>query len=329
MPTGPADTFPRLLADIGGTNARFALQTPQGIAPLTTLACADFPTLQNAVQHALHQAGTPAVRHAAIAIANPVQGDAVRMTNHHWAFSIAALRTAMSWSTLLVLNDFTALALALPDLPPAHLRQIGGGAPLAGGAIGLLGAGTGLGVSGLVSGPDGVLLPLSGEGGHVSFAPFDDGEIALWRFAQARFGHVSAERLLSGPGLQCIHAWLCAEDGHAAEPIPPAEITARALQGSDARCAQTVSLFCALLGTVAANLALTLGATGGLFIGGGIVPRLGALFERSGFRARFENKGRFSAYLARIPVFVIHHPDPAFLGVAKALQQHLRQPHAP
>jgi glucokinase len=357
MRTGQADTFPRLLADIGGTNARFALQTPDGIAPSVTLACADFPTLQDAITQALQRAGGPAVRHAAIAIANPVLGDAVRMTNHHWAFSIAALRDAMRWNTLLVLNDFTALALALPELKPEHLRQIGGGAPVAGTAIGLLGAGTGLGVSGLIPGPDGTWLPLAGEGGHVSVAPFDACEIDLWRYAQARFGHVSAERLLSGPGLQLIHAWLSESDAppaagpsqggvrplggqqgqspsvgavhHPAAAPSPADITARALQGTDARCVQTVDLFCALLGTVAANLALTLGATGGVFIGGGIVPKLGAAFARSGFRARFENKGRFSGYLARIPVFVIHHPDPAFLGVARALEHHLTQSTSP
>ena len=317
------DIFPRLLADIGGTNARFALQTPEGIAPIVTLACADFPTLQDAIAQALKRAGAPTVRHAAIAIATPVQGDAVRMTNHHWAFSIAALRDAMDWDTLLVLNDFTALALALPDLPPGHLQQIGGGAAVADTAIALLGPGTGLGVSGLIPGPGGTWLPLSSEGGHVSHAPFDDHEIDLWRYARGRFGHVSVERLLSGPGLQLIHAWLGEEVGQTAPPPSPADITARALQGSDARCAQTVDLFCALLGTVAANLAITLGATGGVFIGGGIVPRLGALFAASGFRARFENKGRFSGYLARIPVFVIHHPDPAFLGAAKALEHHL------
>ncbi|MGC9163026.1 MAG: glucokinase [Thiomonas sp.] len=323
MPTGRPDTFPRLLADIGGTNARFALHTAQGITPIATLASADFPTVQEAIVQALHRAGAPAVRHAALAIATPVQGDTVRMTNHHWAFSIAALRQAMGWDTLLVLNDFTALALALPDIPPEHLQQVGGGTPVARSPLALLGPGTGLGVSGLIPGPSGSWLPLAGEGGHVSFAPFDDTEIALWRYARARFGHVSAERLLSGPGLQLIHAWLGDPQHHDAASPSPAEITAHALSRSDSRCMQTVDLFCALLGTVAADLALTLGATGGVYIGGGIVPRLGPLFAQSRFRARFEDKGRFSGYLARIPVFVIHHPDPAFLGVAKALEHHL------
>lgn len=323
MPTGRPDTFPRLLADIGGTNARFALHTAQGITPIASLASADFPTVQEAIVQALRRAGTPAVRHAALAIATSVQGDTVRMTNHHWAFSIAALRHAMSWDTLLVLNDFTALALALPDIPPEHLQPIGAGTPVARSARALLGPGTGLGVSGLIPGPCGSWLPLAGEGGHVSLAPFDDSEIALWRHARARFGHVSAERLLSGPGLQLIHGWLGGPQHQDAAPPSPAEITTRALSRSDSRCMQTVDLFCALLGTVAADLALTLGATGGVYVGGGIVPRLGPLFAQSRFRSRFEDKGRFSEYLARIPVYVIHHPDPAFLGVAKALEHHL------
>lgn len=333
MPTGANESFPWLLADIGGTNARFALQTAQGIVALATLATADFPTLHDAIATALRLAGAPPVRHAAIAIATPVQGDVVRMTNHAWEFSISALRQAMRWDTLLVLNDFTALALALPDIPPGQLQQIGGGAPEPGRPKALLGPGTGLGVSGLIPLPGGDAVALSGEGGHVSLAPCDDDEVELWRFVRAQFGHVSAERLLSGAGLQRIHSWLDMRQspphGRALPPPSPAEITARALDRSDSRCVQTVDLFCALLGTVAGNLALTLGATGGVYIGGGIVARLGAAFAQSRFRSRFEDKGRFSAYLARIPVYVIDHPAAAFIGAAKALQRHLYSSVAP
>jgi glucokinase len=339
MPTGANESFPWLLADIGGTNARFALQTAQGIAALATLPTADFPTLQDAIASALQHAGAPAVRHAVIAIATPVQGDAVRMTNCPWAFSISALREAMRWDTLLVVNDFSALALALPDIPPEQLQQIGGGAPEPGRPKALLGPGTGLGVSGLIPLPGGDAVALCGEGGHVSFAPCDDDEVALWRHLHAQLGHVSAERLLSGAGLQRIHAWLgtrqvaavrsAGPDGRSASPPSPAEITARALDRSDPQCVQTVDMFCALLGTVAGNLALTLGATGGVYIGGGIVPRLGAAFAQSRFRSRFEDKGRFSAYLARIPAYVIHHPAAAFIGAAKALQRHLASSVAP
>jgi len=309
-----------LLADIGGTHARFAVQTAQGIGPVHVLQCADYPTLGDAVRSVLAALGQPPVRHAAFAVATAIDGDQVRLTNHPWEFSIDALRRELRWDTLHVLNDFTALALALPTLCTDQLRQIGGQAAAAQAPVGLLGPGTGLGVSALIPAPAGAAVPLAGEGGHVSFSPADEQELALWTFAHARYGHVSAERLLSGAGLQLLHEWLGAPPSPA---LSPADITAQALHGTDARCAQAVERFCLLLGTAAANLALTLGARGGIYLGGGIVPRLGPLFARSGFRRRFEDKGRFSAYLARIPVFVIEQPHAAFGGVAVALQHAL------
>lgn len=317
MRFGPPETFPRLLADIGGTHARFALQTAQGIGAARVLSCADYPTVADALRHVLAGWGGPTVRYAALAVATAVDGDRVRLTNHTWEFSRDALRRDFGWTLLYVLNDFTALALALPTLPPDGLRQIGGQTAVPSAPAGVLGPGTGLGVSALIPVPGGAAVPLAGEGGHVSFSPADGQEVALWEFAHARHGHVSAERLLSGAGLQLLHEWLGAPPSPA---LSPADITTRALQGTDARCVQAVERFCLLLGTVAANLALTLGARGGIYLGGGIVPRLGALFARSGFRRRFEDKGRFSAYLARIPVFVIDQPHAALGGVAAALQ---------
>lgn len=326
MSTGHTEP-PRLVADVGGTHARFALAGADGgLSSVQTLAGADFPSLQAAIEHYLNSVGGPPVAHAAVAIATPVQGDQVHMTNRDWGFSIADMRRRMGWQTLLVLNDFTALALSLPLLAPSDLRQLGGDAPLPGQAIGLLGPGTGLGVSGLVPTPQGAPVPLAGEGGHVSFAPMDDAETALLQFARARHGHVSAERILSGSGLELIHAWLCARDGTADAALPATEISARGCRGEDARCIEAVDLFCAALGTVAGNLALTLGARGGIFVGGGIVPKLGDCFMRSRFRARFEDKGRFAAYLRAIPVFVIHSPHPALTGAAQALTRHLLSP---
>ncbi len=319
--------FPWLLGDVGGTHARFALCTAAGIEQVQVLACADYPTLTDAVAHYLAAVGQPSVRHAAIGIANPVYGDAVRMTNHHWAFSIEAVRRALGLTSILVLNDFAVLAQALPFIPASELRQVGGGPAAPDAPRALLGAGTGLGVSGLIPDGHGGWLPLAGEGGHVSFAPFDEREVAVWRIARERFGgHVSAERLLSGPGLEFLHQALAGIDGVAAPPLRAADISARALAGSDPLCVQTLTLFCTLLGTVAGDLAITLGARGGVYIGGGIVPRLGEFFARSPFRARFEDKGRTSAYLRDIPVWVIHSPHPALLGAATALQQHLGVP---
>ena len=320
---------PRLLADIGGTNARFALETGPGqfAAPLT-LACADYPRFQDAAHAYLASCGE-AVAHAVIAIANPVDGDAIRMTNHHWAFSIEAARAELQLATLLVVNDFTALAMALPSLGAAELMQVGGGAARAGGAIGLVGAGTGLGVSGLVA-LDGRWAALHSEGGHVAFSPADEREVAVLRYGWQRYEHVSAERFVSGPGIALIREAIAASRGEAVDPdLTPADIAARALTGADPLCREAIDCFCGMLGTVAANLAVTLGAHGGIYIGGGVVPRLGAYFLASPFRARFENKGRFSAFTTRIPTWVITAEQPALAGASNILAAHLARQEAP
>ena len=317
-------TATRLVGDVGGTNARFALLSAQGLSDIRVLACADHATFADALHSYLADVGAAGVRHVAIGIANPVYGDHIRMTNHHWAFSIAQTRAELGLETFLVLNDFAVLARALPELPANELVQVGGGSAVAGAPLGLLGAGTGLGVSGLIATGTGGWVPLAGEGGHVSFAPYDEREVEVWRLAHARFGHVSAERLLNGAGMSFLHHAL----GHIAGQTPPersaADITRLALDGGDALCHDTVTLFCNLLGTVAADLAITLGARGGVYIGGGIVPKLGEFFVRSPFRQRFEDKGRTSPYLRDIPVWVIHSPWPALLGAAAALDQALQ-----
>lgn len=319
---------PRLLADIGGTNARFALETaPGAMTAMLTLACADYPRFEDAVHAYLAHCAIP-VRHAVIAIANPVDGDAIRMTNHHWAFSIAAARAELELDTLLVVNDFTALAMALPVLKGEDLVQVGGGLARAGCAIGLVGAGTGLGVSGLVPN-NGRWVPLHSEGGHVAFSPLDEREVDVLRYCWQRYDHVSAERFVSGPGIALIREALAASRGAAPAPdLTPADIVARALSGGDALSREAVDCFCGMLGTVAANLAVTLGAQGGVYIGGGVVPKLGSYFADSPFRARFEKKGRFSAFTARIPTWVITAPYPALSGASAILADHLAQ-HPP
>ncbi|KFG97593.1 glucokinase [Burkholderia paludis] len=319
------DGEPRLLADIGGTHARFALETASGgIGDVRVYRCRDHAGVDDAVRAFLRDMGGARVRHAAIAIANPVDGDSVAMTNHDWRFSIDATRRALGLDTLQVCNDFTALAMAVPHLSAGQRRQVGGGRATPTGTIGVLGAGTGLGVSALVRAGD-AWVPVSGEGGHVSFAPADAREADVLRHARMRWPHVSFERLVSGPGIAVIHAALAARDGRdapEAEAPDTAAIVARALAG-DARCAATLECFCGMLGTFAGNLALTLGATGGIHIGGGVVPRLGAWFDTSPFRACFEAKGRFAEYVARIPTFVITAPHPAFVGVSRVLARAL------
>ncbi len=319
---------PRLLADVGGTNARFALEAAAGtIGLVRVLACAAYPTLAAALRAYLAMpevaaAAGQGIRHGAIAIANPVSGDQVRMTNHHWAFSIEALRVECGFEVLVVVNDFTALARSLPLLSAAQKVQVGGGAAQAGAPLGLIGAGTGLGVSGLIPAAGGWTALLS-EGGHVSFPPMDETEIAILRFAWREFEHVSAERLLSGVGIELIYRALADLRGVPAEAIAAPDIVGRALAGDCALCDAVVEAFCTMLGTIAGNLGVTLGAQGGIYIGGGIVPRLGARFAQSGFRARFEAKGRFRAYLAAVPTFVITAEYPAFLGVSAILAERL------
>ena len=314
----------RLLADIGGTNARFAWQAAPGAAieDIATLPCAGYASLDDALRDILQRLDRPAPRRCAIAIANPVLGDLVRMTNHHWAFSISALQSRFGFEQLKLLNDFTALALALPALEPAELRPLGGGAPQPEAAMGLIGPGTGLGVSALLPDGRGGHVAVAGEGGHVTLPACTPREQQVLAQLAARHGHVSAERAVCGQGLMDLHAALCAIDAPAAPPpaLTAADITAAALAGTDARCLEALHLFCAFLGTVAGNLALTLGARGGVYIGGGIVPRLGAFLDGSPFRERFEAKGRFRPYLAAVPVFVIHsRQSPALRGAARAL----------
>lgn len=317
-----SDDCPRLLADIGGTNARFASQA-SAQAPLTDVAtylCKEHESLQAAIRTYLGAHGKSSPRGCAIAIANPISGDTVRMTNHHWSFSISDLRRELGVERLTVINDFTALAWSLPALSVADLRQVGGGESVAGGARAVLGPGTGLGVSGLFTATSGGLVPISGEGGHVTLAAGDDREAAVLRCLRQRYGHVSAERALSGQGLVNLYEAACVLADSAPAELGPAEVVARARGGSDAACVTALELFCSFLGSVAGDLALTLGARGGVYIGGGVVPRLLAEIERSSFRERFEGKGRFRGYLAAIPTFIIDATvSPALLGAARAL----------
>jgi len=315
--------FPRLLADVGGTNARFAWQqSPDAVIEhIRVLPGADYPSLQAAMHAYIGSLGLGTPRAAAIAIANPITGDAVRMTNHHWAFSQAQVQAEFGLAQWRLLNDFTALALALPDIPASELRPVGGGAALPDAPKALLGAGTGLGVSGLLPDGRGGWVPLEGEGGHVTLPTVTPRERLLHDGLAARYGRASAERFLSGQGLLDGCQLLCEADGVDASGLHgAADVTEAALAGRLPQAQETLELFCAMLGSVAGNLALTLGARGGVYIGGGIVPRLGDWLDGSPFRARFEQKGRFATYLQAIPVWVITSPQsPALLGAARAL----------
>jgi glucokinase len=315
--------YPHLVADIGGTNARFGWigQAGDAVSDVLALPTAGHATLADAARAYLGRTGHQAPASMAMGIATLIGGDEIRMTNHHWAFSIRALQAELGLGKLLVINDFTALALSLPSLEGAQLRQVGGGAARAQAPKALLGAGTGLGVSGLLP-SGGHWVPLSGEGGHVTLSASNDREAAVIAQLRRRYGHASAERALSGAGLVALYDAVCALSSRAPDPMTAAQVSDHGLQGTDAACVEALELFCALLGTVAGNLALTLGAEGGVYIGGGIVPRLGEFFDRSAFRQRFEAKGRFRDYLAAMPVLVISaEVSPALMGAARALEQ--------
>ncbi|MEW6024738.1 MAG: glucokinase [Pseudomonadota bacterium] len=317
---------PRLLADVGGTNARFALETAPGqFEAVQVLAGDDYATLADAIRTYLAASELAAlgeVKHASIAIANPVDGDQIRMTNHHWHFSIEGMRQELGFATLLVVNDFYALARSLPHLQDGDKVQVGGGTAHPNAPLALIGAGTGLGVSGLIPAGNS-WTALSGEGGHVGFSPANELEVAVLQFAWREFEHVSAERFLSGAGVELIYRALAHQHGQQPEAIDAPEISRRALSGECPLATEVLEVFCGMLGCAAGNLALTLGARGGVYIGGGIVPRLGERFAQSCFRARFERKGRFSSYLSDVPTYVITAQYPAFLGVSAILAEKL------
>ncbi len=323
----PAATW--LVGDIGGTNARFGLVAPGGaLLHMNTYASNDFATIDDAIRTFLDTRGDlPTPRLGALSIAAAITGDQIRMTNHPWNFSVTGLRDRLGFERLVAINDFTAVALAVPMLDEGDRMPVGGGAPVLGRMIGVIGPGSGLGASGLVPmGP--VTTPewvaLSGEGGHATMSPATARESAVLDLMRARFGHVSAERCLSGPGFVNLYNSLAALDGLPAAPYTPAQITDPEIGAQDRLCREATAIFCAMLGTVSGNLALTLGAQGGVYVAGGIVPKLGSRSTESAFRERFEAKGRMRPYLAAIPTYVITHQLPAFLGCAAELAKSAR-----
>lgn len=309
-----------LVGDIGATNSRLALVEPDGsFSQIRVFACDEYAGLANMIEaYFSSKARTQIPPRAVLAVASPVFGDEVNFTNLPWTFSIEDLRRRFGFAHLRVINDFVANALALPHLDADDRLQVGGGAAVEGAPMAVIGPGSGLGVSALTF-SNGRSVPIQGEGGHVTMAPADAHEAAVLDLMRRRFDHVSAERVLSGPGLVNLYAALCELAGEPVAELTAAQITDQHTGETHPRAREATAMFCAMLGTIAGNLALTLGARGGVYIAGGIVPRLGATFAQSDFRARFESKGRFRDYLAAIPTYVITRPIPALLGAAKLL----------
>ena len=309
-----------LVADIGGTNARFALVAEGGtdlIEP-RSLPVAGYASLVDAAQAYLAQAALGEPVRAAISVALPVTGEVLNMTNHSWSFNVGETRAALGLDYLKLLNDYTALALALPVLSADQCLKVGAGKSLAGHPRAVLGPGTGLGVSGVVPAGD-HWVPLESEGGHVSYGPLDAREQQVIEVLREKLDHVSAESLVSGRGLTNIYEALTRIEKGTGERLSPGEVSELALARDSALALEAVSIFCNVLGTVAGNLALTLGARGGVYIGGGIVLKILDLFSCSNFRERFERHGRFTAYLRGIPTYVIDTEYPALTGAVVAL----------
>ncbi|MDB5427934.1 MAG: glk [Phenylobacterium sp.] len=317
----------RLVGDVGGTNVRFALAditgpTPRLFACQSSL-CADYPRIEEAIEHYLQSAPAQGARPraAAIAVAGPVTGGAAELTNGLWRISEAALIEAGFPSARLI-NDYTALALSVRHLEPQDLGSIGDApalAPAANQTVAVLGAGTGLGVSAAVRDGSSEAIATT-EGGHMAFAPGDEVEIEILRQLTTQFGRVSLERLLSGPGLVSLRWALARIAGREAGPLTPEEIVSRATAGEDDLCVESLDRFCGIYGAAAGEIALVYGARGGVYLGGGIAANILGWLRQSAFRSRFEAKGRFVEYVKAIPTQVILHPFAALLGAAQSLQ---------
>ncbi|RBW49899.1 glucokinase [Marinobacter sp. F3R11] len=309
-----------LVGDIGGTNARFALTERGKVRPrmIEVLRCRDYGTLDDAIEHYLEKAGVGSLHDACLAVASPVQGTAVKMTNNSWQFDIDSVRRRFGWTGFRVINDFTAMALGVPHVSDKQLVHVCGGPGDGSRPRLVIGPGTGLGVSGLVPVSNG-WVPLATEGGHVDFAPTDDTEMSILKILKAKFGRVSVERVLCGEGLLNLYRTHAEIQGVGAPLCTPEAITMAAIEAGDPLARHTLNHFCELLGRVAGNAVLTLGSTGGVYLCGGIVPRMLDFFLASPFQRGFEDKGRMRSMLESTPVYVVNDPYTGLLGVAEAL----------
>nr|WP_312296074.1 glucokinase [Brevundimonas diminuta] len=309
-----------LVGDVGGTNARFALARRVNGRPrlehFESFPAETHPTFLDGVKAYLD--GCPVKpTGGVIAVAGPVTDGAIDLTNSPWRVSEGELQT-LGLNPIRLINDFEALAWGAPIVPEDELASLGGpaqGDPHA--AIALVGPGTGFGVSALARDAHGREMALPSEGGHACFAPGDEVEDEVLRILRRRYDRVSIERLICGPGLLNLHRALAEIDGRETHIDDPAQITAQALEDPTSPCGATLARFCAMLGAVAGDIALTTGARGGVYIAGGIAPRILPFIQASPFRRRFERKGRFQDYMAAIPTKVILHRHAALLGAAR------------
>lgn len=312
-----------LVGDVGGTNARLALCDIENgaISQAKTFSTADYESLEAVIRFYLAEQQQD-VTDGCIAIACPITDDWVDMTNHDWAFSTSKMKASLGFEHLEIINDFTAVSMAIPMLGEQDVMQFGGTAPVKDKPVAVYGAGTGLGVAHLVH-VDKRWVSLPGEGGHVDFAANSEEEDLILEVLRAELGHVSAERVLSGAGLVNLYRAIVKADERVPENLKPKDVSQRALDDSCTDCRRALAMFCVIMGRFGGNLALTMGTFGGVYIAGGIVPRFLEFFKASGFRAAFEDKGRFKDYVQNIPVYLITHDKPGLLGAGAHLRQTL------
>jgi len=314
----------KLVADIGGTNIRLAITDNNNINNIITYQCANFPSLNEVIQHYLAEKQlTGASIDACLAIACPVDTDLISMTNLPWTFSQKSLKQELKLNSLTLINDYTAIAMAIPLLNDKQKVKIGRGDVVEKQPISVCGPGTGLGVANLVN-IDNRWHCLGGEGGHVDFAPVDDIDIKIIQHLKTIKNRVSYEQLLSGYGLEQIYQALLVINNSPddySDKLTAKDISTRALNNTCPICEQALSQFCKVLGSFAGNLALTTGSLGGVYIAGGIVPRFVDYVNKSEFRSRFETKGRMSHLNKRTPTYIITEEQPGLIGAAAYLNQ--------
>ncbi len=306
----------QIVADIGGTNARFAYVRSDSdeLLGIEVFPCADFPFFIDAVREYMAGDHVEQVDKMCLAVAGPVESDLIDLPNNHWSFSRSELQSALGVS-LTIINDFSAQVLCVDALPDPQLHWLGSARPTGGQVKAVLGPGTGLGVSAMLQTGD--ILP--SEGGHVAFAPVDDHEADLLRVLRQRYDRVSVERILSGMGLANLYWANCNLEGFEKELRAP-EVTAGARAG-DPNCLRAVADFCAILGSVAGDVALMMGATDGVYLSGGILPRLLDLLDEEQFRQRFNSKGRFTEICSETPLAIMLAEQPGLTGCVVALRK--------
>jgi glucokinase len=314
-----------IIADIGGTNSRFAVAVEGLVEDISVYPTADLLSIIENLTDFVLRLGGGTLGRISIAVAGPVRGQhggrEAYWRSEDEGIKETQIRSTFGCDRIDLMNDFAAQALSLPHLEPGDIKVLGperlhDHKGEKGGTMAVLGPGTGLGVAGLVKGDHGRHIPIVGEGGHVDLAPSNDEEIVILKTLQEQFGHVSAERVISGPGLEALYHTLCTWGGGDFEERKAAEISKAASSGEEMSL-RAIQMMSGWLGAVAGDLALTMGATGGVFVTGGVVPALNDLFDGEAFRSRFEDKGRFDFYVKAIPTWLITREHPALLGLAR------------